>query len=87
AVGRSVVRRPTFNLTVADAHLFYANGVLSSNTAGEDHAADAVRYACMARPVVTRPTLELPMKGLQQLTMNDLWRDHARQLKEGREGM
>ena len=37
-----------FNLTVEDAHLFYANGILSSNTDGEDHAADALRYGAMA---------------------------------------
>lgn len=43
---------PVYNLTVADAHLFYANGVLSSNTEGEDHASDECRYACMSRPFV-----------------------------------
>jgi hypothetical protein len=52
------------------------------DTAGEDHAADAVRYACMARPIITRPTLELPMRGLPQLTMGELWRDHDKQVKE-----
>jgi len=50
AVGRCVEKTPVYNLTVADAHLFYANGVLSSNTEGEDHAADSVRYACSSRP-------------------------------------
>lgn len=50
AVGRSDERTLVYNLTVADAHLFYANGVLSSNTEGEDHCADECRYACMSRP-------------------------------------
>ncbi len=50
AVGRSDVATQVYNLTVADAHLFYANGVLSSNTDGEDHAGDEARYACMSRP-------------------------------------
>lgn len=49
---------------------------------GEDHAADAVRYACMARPIITRPTIELPMRGMAQMTMRDLWREHERQLAE-----
>jgi len=52
AVGRSAVRTPVYNLTVDDAHLFYANGILSSNTDMEDHAADECRYACMSRPFV-----------------------------------
>lgn len=50
AVGRSEERVPVYNLTVADTHLFYANGVLSSNTDGEDHCADSVRYSAMSRP-------------------------------------
>lgn len=45
AVGRCGKRTPVYNLTVEDAHLFYANGVLSSNTDGEDHLGDATRYA------------------------------------------
>jgi hypothetical protein len=48
AVGRSAVRKPTFSIGVADAHLFYANGVLSSNTLAEDHCYDMVRYGLMA---------------------------------------
>jgi len=44
------------------------------DTAGEDHAADAVRYACMARPIVTRPSFELPMRGVPQMTLNELWK-------------
>ena len=33
-----------YRLTVADAHLYYANGVLVTNTKQEDHAYDALRY-------------------------------------------
>jgi hypothetical protein len=50
AVGSCDERTLVYNLTVEDAHLFYANGVLSSNTEGEDHAGDSVRYAAMSRP-------------------------------------
>jgi hypothetical protein len=32
------------------------------DTDGEDHAADTVRYACMARPYITRPSVETPMR-------------------------
>lgn len=48
AVGYSGDRKPVFNLTVAEAHLFYANGVLSSNTDGPDDEYDAFRYGLMA---------------------------------------
>jgi hypothetical protein len=44
AVGHSAVRKLVYNLTVADAHMFYANGVLSSNTESEDHIGDEMRY-------------------------------------------
>ena len=44
AVGRSAEKKLVYNLTIADAHLFYANGILSSNTDAEDHAGDETRY-------------------------------------------
>ena len=50
AVGRSEGKRPVYNLTVDEAHLFYAKGILSSNTDQEDHCYDDVRMACMSRP-------------------------------------
>lgn len=50
AVGHSAVKVLVYNLTVADAHMFYANGILSSNTESEDHAGDELRYACASRP-------------------------------------
>ena len=37
-------REQVYRLTIKDAHLYYANGVLSTNTRGEDHAADPDRY-------------------------------------------
>ncbi len=43
AVGRLEGKASVYNLTIADAHLFYANGILSSNTDGEDHAPDTLR--------------------------------------------
>ena len=52
AVGRSDARKPVFNLTVVDAHLFYANGVLSSNTATDDHLYDCTRYGLQALKLI-----------------------------------
>ena len=60
AVGRSVERMPVYNLTVADAHLFYANGILSSNTESEDHCGDSVRYSVMSRPYVREAVHQRP---------------------------
>ena len=56
------------------------------DTAGEDHAADAVRYACMARPIITRPTYEYPMRGVHQMTLNDAWRLAEREEREPIDG-
>lgn len=36
--------RPVYNLTVEQAHLYYANGVLVTNTHSEDHIGDSTRY-------------------------------------------
>jgi hypothetical protein len=33
-----------YRLTIEDSHLYYANGFLVTNTDGEDHLADALRY-------------------------------------------
>ena len=38
-----------YQLTVAEVGLYYANGVLVTNTDGEDHLADALRYGLMSR--------------------------------------
>ncbi len=40
----SLGRKKVYNLTIEQAGLFYANGVLSSNTDSEDHIADETRY-------------------------------------------
>jgi hypothetical protein len=74
---RDAGRADVYCLTVPDTGNFeLANGAIVAN------CADSVRYACMARPIITRPTLELPMRGIQQLTMGELWRDHDQRLKE-----
>jgi hypothetical protein len=59
-------------LTVDEAHLFYANGVVSSNTNGEDHAPDALRYGCMSRPVIRDKPSSEPRRFEQDLTFNEL---------------
>ena len=53
AVGICEEKTPVYNLTINQAHLFYANGVLSSNTDQEDHCYDDVRYACQSRPWIS----------------------------------
>lgn len=55
------------------------------DTDGEDHAADAVRYACMARPIITRPALEMPLRGVQQMTLNEMWKLAERDQEERRD--
>lgn len=74
AVGRYAERTPVYNLTVEGAHLFYADGVLSSNTDSEDHAVDSVRYACAARPWVREAPKPAPVKFAQstQMTVTEL---------------
>ena len=39
--------KDVYNITVESAHLFYANGVLVTNTEMEDHCGDDVRYRIM----------------------------------------
>jgi hypothetical protein len=47
------------------------------DTDGEDHAADELRYACMSRPYTrTAPAVE-PMRGANEMTMDEVW-EHAR---------
>jgi hypothetical protein len=46
--------KTVYNLTVEQAHLFYANGILVTNTDAEDHLGDASRYRLsMAAKTVT----------------------------------
>lgn len=74
AVGRCAERTLVYNLTVDGAHLFYANGVLSSNTDGEDHCGDETRYACAARPWVRAVPKPKPVRFAKstQLTINEI---------------
>jgi len=44
AVGSCEEDKVVYNLTVEDAHLYYANGKLVTNTSQEDHCADENRY-------------------------------------------
>jgi len=39
-------KKKVYNITVEQAHLFYANGLLVTNTDSEDHPYDMVRYRC-----------------------------------------
>jgi len=44
------------------------------DTEGEDHAADELRYACMSRPYTApKPKAKEPMRGIHEMTMNELW--------------
>jgi hypothetical protein len=54
------------------------------DTEAEDHAPDDCRYACMSRPYVRIDQSKEPPKfGIENYTMNDLWREHG-QHKGGR---
>lgn len=46
----SVELKKVYSLEIEQSRLYYANGVLVSNTTGEDHAADELRYVCTSRP-------------------------------------
>jgi intein/homing endonuclease len=43
-VGGSSENKQVYNLTVEQAHLYYANGILVTNTDAEDHCGDESRY-------------------------------------------
>jgi len=49
------------------------------DTEGEDHAADEWRYGCMSRPYTKpKPTKEKPIKGIEAMSLNDLWNDRPK---------
>lgn len=49
------------------------------DTESEDHAPDDTRYACMSRPYSKpKPKAAEPMKGLDGLTMNRLWKERGK---------
>lgn len=55
---------------------------LDSN--GEDHAADEWRYAAMARPYTRKSIQPAPIRGIRDITMNELWKAQRRPGREGR---
>lgn len=60
--------------------MFYASGMLSSNTEAEDHAADEARYACMSRPWIAEPAGAKEPRPMMvgpgnKTTLEDAWRD------------
>ncbi|MER2512543.1 MAG: hypothetical protein ABTQ25_09025 [Nitrosomonas ureae] len=65
-----------YNITVLDAQLFYANGFLSSNTNGDDHMVDCLRYGTMSRPWISRPSSDDEkgkIKFMQNMTFSQLF--------------
>ena len=65
AVGNYEKER-VYRLTIEEAHLYYANGVLVTNTDGEDHCYDRDRYYFMTRPAQS-VRLEKPKSRIQRL--------------------
>jgi len=52
------------------------------DTASEDHAADALRYACMSRPwAAQRPEKPKPIIGWEGLTLDQLWEEHEKEIR------
>jgi hypothetical protein len=43
------------------------------DTDAEDHAADETRYACMSRPYQKPVTTPLPIRGANEMTIDELW--------------
>ncbi len=43
------------------------------DTNGEDHALDDVRYGCNSRPYVHSETVVTPMRGANEMTMDEAW--------------
>ena len=64
AVGHIEEPKQVYNLTVDEAHLYFANGVLVTNTDASDHALDALRYGLMVEGQRSRPSEE-PSKGVR----------------------
>jgi hypothetical protein len=44
------------------------------DTKAEDHAADDLRYACNSRPYERAETIVLPIRGAQEMTMEEAWK-------------
>ncbi len=43
------------------------------DTEGEDHAGDELRYACMSRPYMRPAPIVEPLRGLREMTMDEVW--------------
>lgn len=44
------------------------------DTDGEDHAGDEARYACMSRPWTRKSVAKEPIRGIQDMTLNEAWK-------------
>jgi hypothetical protein len=44
------------------------------DTDGEDHAGDEARYACMSRPWTRKSVTKEPIRGIQEMTLNEAWK-------------
>ncbi len=83
AVGKCE-RKEVYRLRVEEAHLYYANGILSTNTDGEDHSGDSIRYGIMYvhdEDKANEP--ERPRKGRRNA--NDIFEDDMLYLKNKKE--
>lgn len=62
-----------------------ANNPEDADARGEDHAADEWRYAVMSRPmVIEKPKDPEPLRGIESITLNDLWKQRSDELKQNR---
>lgn len=53
------------------------------DTTLEDHAMDTARYACMSRPMATfKPKEKEPLKGIEHMTLDQLWNVHDKITQE-----
>jgi hypothetical protein len=44
------------------------------DTESEDHAADELRYACMSRPYLRTAPVVQPIRGTNEMTMDEVWK-------------
>jgi hypothetical protein len=57
------------------------------DTTLEDHAMDTLRYAVMSRPMVRKkPEEKQPVRGIEHMTLDQLWNVHDRNEQEGMYG-
>jgi len=82
-------KKPVFYLTVRQAHLFYANGVLTANTDQADHIYDESCHICMARPMslVEEPVIEKPRIDLVSQVATTEYNEIINQIKMQQEYM